>query len=196
MHLYIPTTRTIHTNKNPPAAAARERMEEEEEAQKQAKLHIFLQWLQVQTPLLFLQNPKTLHLLTIAHMQVNGAELRGCNIKSCGSNKGFGVFCSDKSIEQQRTSITFSFISLAIVSDFVCDFYFPWRLLGVVFVVPLDLAITPMRVLEDPTLGPKCRAMFEEGDVDDRLLMMLFLAVERVRKNSSWKPYVFINMLV
>lgn len=66
-------------------------------------------------------------------------------------------------------------------------------LLGVVFVVPLDLAITPMRVLEDPTLGPKCRAMFDEGDVDDRLLMMLFLAVERVRKNSSWKPYVFIN---
>lgn len=65
-------------------------------------------------------------------------------------------------------------------------------LLGVVFVVPLDLAITPMRVLEDPTLGPKCRAMFEEGDVDDRLLMMLFLAVERVRKNSSWKPYVFL----
>ncbi|KAJ8650143.1 hypothetical protein MRB53_003166 [Persea americana] len=114
-------------------------MEEEEEAQKQAKLPIFLQWL-----------------------QVNGAELRGCNIKSCGSNKGFGVFCSDKSIEQQR----------------------------VVFVVPLDLAITPMRVLEDPTLGPKCRAMFEEGDVDDRLLMMLFLAVERVRKNSSWKPYL------
>lgn len=69
-------------------------------------------------------------------------------------------------------------------------------LLGVVFVVPLDLSITPMRVLEDPTLGPKCRAMFEEGDVDDRLLMMLFLAVERVRKNSSWKPYVFINMFV
>lgn len=56
--------------------------------------------------------------------------------------------------------------------------------------VPLDLAITPMRVLQDPFLGPECRAMFEEGEVDDRLLMILFLTVERLRKNSSWKPYV------
>ena len=56
--------------------------------------------------------------------------------------------------------------------------------------VPLDLAITPMRVLQDPLLGPECRAMFEEGEVDDRLLMILFLTVERLRKNSSWKPYV------
>ena len=58
-------------------------------------------------------------------------------------------------------------------------------------VVPLDLAITPMRVLQDPLLGPACRAMFEEGDVDDRLLMMLLLTVERLRKNSLWKPYVW-----
>ncbi|TKY65504.1 Ribosomal lysine N-methyltransferase 1 [Spatholobus suberectus] len=57
-------------------------------------------------------------------------------------------------------------------------------------VVPLDLAITPMRVLQDPLLGPACRAMFEEGDVDDRLLMMLLLTVERLRKNSLWKPYL------
>ncbi|ONI22833.1 hypothetical protein PRUPE_2G153600 [Prunus persica] len=47
-----------------------------------------------------------------------------------------------------------------------------------------------MRVLQDPLLGPECRAMFEEGDVDDRFLMILFLTVERVRKNSSWKPYL------
>lgn len=56
--------------------------------------------------------------------------------------------------------------------------------------MPLDLAITPMRVLQDPLFGPECRAMFEEGDVDDRLLMVLFLTVECLRKNSSWKPYV------
>ena len=59
-------------------------------------------------------------------------------------------------------------------------------------VVALDLAITPMRVLQDPLLGPACRAMFEEGDVDDRLLMMLLLTVERLRKNSLWKPYVWL----
>lgn len=54
--------------------------------------------------------------------------------------------------------------------------------------VPLDLAITPMRVLQDPLLGPECRAMFEEGEVDDRLLITLFLTVEHLRENSSWKP--------
>ncbi|KAK2650443.1 hypothetical protein Ddye_017932 [Dipteronia dyeriana] len=92
-------------------------------------------------------------------LQVNNVELRGCKIKYCGENKGFGIFSSDQ------------------VSD------------GVLLVVPLDLAITPMRVLQDPLLGPECRAMFEEGEVDDRFLMILFLTVERLRKNSSWKPY-------
>ena len=61
---------------------------------------------------------------------------------------------------------------------------------GILLVVPLDLAIAPMRVLQDPLIGPECRAMFEEGEVDDRFLMILFLMVERLRKNSSWKPYV------
>ncbi|XP_050912220.1 uncharacterized protein LOC127127146 isoform X3 [Lathyrus oleraceus] len=61
---------------------------------------------------------------------------------------------------------------------------------GIMLVVPLELAITPMRVLQDPFLGPECRALFEEGDVDDRFLMMLFLTVERLRKGSLWKPYL------
>lgn len=55
-------------------------------------------------------------------------------------------------------------------------------------VVPLDLAITPMRVLQDQFVGPRCRALFEEGDVDDRFLVMVFLVVERLRPNSVWKP--------
>ncbi|XP_061339934.1 uncharacterized protein LOC133286529 isoform X2 [Gastrolobium bilobum] len=93
-------------------------------------------------------------------LQANGVDLRGCNIKYSDSRKGFGIF-SDKDI-----------------SD------------GVLLVVPLDLAITPMRVLQDPLLGPECRALFEEGDVDDRFLMMLLLTVERLRKNSLWKPYL------
>lgn len=66
---------------------------------------------------------------------------------------------------------------------------------GVLLVVPLDLAITPMRVLQDPLLGPECRKMFEEGDVDDRFLMMLLLTVEHLRKNSLWKPYVWLIVL-
>ncbi|KAL7121228.1 hypothetical protein ACP275_02G170100 [Erythranthe tilingii] len=93
-------------------------------------------------------------------LKVNGAELRGCKIKYCNSSKGFGIFSSDD------------------VPD------------GLFLVVPLDLAITPMRVLEDPFIGPECRSMFEEGQVDDRFLMMLFLTVERLRKNSTWKPYL------
>lgn len=112
-------------------------MASEEEAAAAAKLERLLQWL-----------------------QVNKVELRGCNIKYCGQNKGFGVFSSND------------------VSD------------GVLLVVPLDLAITPMRVLQDPLVGPECRSMFEEGEVDDRFLMILFLMLERLRNNSSWKPYL------
>nr|AKM76811.1 SET domain-containing protein [Hypseocharis bilobata] len=93
-------------------------------------------------------------------LQVNGAELRGCKIKYCDSSKGFGIYSSNDA------------------SD------------GVLLVVPLHLAITPMRVLQDPLLGSECRAMFTEGEVDDRFLMNLFLTVERLRKNSSWKPYL------
>ncbi|KAL6569455.1 hypothetical protein OROMI_013969 [Orobanche minor] len=104
---------------------------------EEAKLQIFLQWL-----------------------ELNGAELRGCRIKYCSSSKGFGIFSSND------------------VAD------------GILLVVPLDLAITPMRVLEDPLIGPECRTMLEEGKVDDRFLMMLFLTVERLRKNSLWKPYL------
>nr|AKM76809.1 SET domain-containing protein [Geranium maderense] len=96
----------------------------------------------------------------IQWLQVNDAELRGCKIKYCNSNKGCGVYSSND------------------VSD------------GIQFVVPLNLAITPMRVLQDPLLGSECRAMFAEGEVDDRFLMNLFLMVERLRKNSSWKPYL------
>lgn len=66
---------------------------------------------------------------------------------------------------------------------------------GVLLVVPLDLAITPMRVLQDPLYGPECRAMYEEGEVDDRFLMILFLMVERLRENSSWNPYVTLTFL-
>nr|AKM76825.1 SET domain-containing protein [Pelargonium tetragonum] len=100
-------------------------------------------------------------------LQVNGAELRACNIKYCDSNKGSAVYSSNH--------------ASASASD------------GVLLVVPLNLAITPMRVLQDPLLGSECRAMFTEGEVDDRFLMNLFLTVERVRKNSSWKP--FLDML-
>ncbi|KAB1214460.1 Ribulose-1,5 bisphosphate carboxylase/oxygenase large subunit N-methyltransferase, chloroplastic [Morella rubra] len=93
-------------------------------------------------------------------LQVNRVELRGTKIKYCDTNKGFGIFSADET------------------SD------------GILLVVPLDLAITPMRVLQDALLGPECRTWFEEGEVDDRLLMILFLTLERLRKKSSWKPYL------
>ncbi|KAL6965093.1 hypothetical protein U1Q18_036149 [Sarracenia purpurea var. burkii] len=96
----------------------------------------------------------------IQWLQVNGVELRGCKIKYCDSNKGLGLFLSNDA------------------SD------------GLLLVVPLDLAITPMRVLQDPILGPECSTMFEEGAVDDRFLINLFLTIEHLRKNSSWKPYL------
>ncbi|KAK8969225.1 hypothetical protein KSP40_PGU021085 [Platanthera guangdongensis] len=108
--------------------------------ESEAKLQLFLQWL-----------------------QTNGCQLRGCTIKSCGPNKGFGVF----------------------TSNFPSDDGF-----GVAMAVPLDLSINPMSVLQDPFIGRRCRAMFEDGDVDDRFLMILFLTVERLRSNSAWRPYL------
>ncbi|CAH8336856.1 unnamed protein product [Eruca vesicaria subsp. sativa] len=96
-------------------------------------------------------------------LQVNGAELRGCSINS--SPKGFGIFASPQGS-----------------SDHDDD--------DVLVVVPLELAITPMRVLQDPLLGPECRSMFELGHVDDRFLIILFLTFERLRPHSSWKPYL------
>ncbi|KAG2609105.1 uncharacterized protein LOC120702453 isoform X2 [Panicum virgatum] len=97
-------------------------------------------------------------------LQANGADLRGCTIRACGAGKGFGVF------------------STAAPEPGARD--------GVVLVVPLDLAITPMRVLQDQLVGPRCRALYEEGGVDDRLLVMLFLMAERRRPGSLWKPYL------
>ncbi|KAG9142401.1 hypothetical protein Leryth_025422 [Lithospermum erythrorhizon] len=105
--------------------------------EEEAKLVLFLQWL-----------------------QINEVELRGCNIKYSDSIKGFGIFSSENAPN------------------------------GVLLVVPLDLAITPMRVLQDPLLGPECRAMLEEGEVDDRFLIILYLTLERLRKNSTWTPYL------
>ncbi|KAL9252386.1 Ribosomal lysine N-methyltransferase set10-like protein [Drosera capensis] len=104
----------------------------------EAKLDLFLQWL-----------------------QLNRVQLRCCKIKYSDSSKGFGLFTANGATDD-----------------------------GVLLVVPLDLAITPMRVLQDPLLGSECRAMYDEGDVDDRFLMILFLTLERLRKNSSWKPYL------
>ncbi|KAJ8450173.1 hypothetical protein Cgig2_033367 [Carnegiea gigantea] len=135
-------------------------------SEQEAKLELFLQWL-----------------------QVNGVELRGCKIKYCNSMKGFGLFSSNPTSDGEllpHSRIPFILNSSAISLA-------PCRLAsspGVLLVVPLDLAITPMRVLEDPLVGPACRAMLEEGEVDDRLLMILFITVERLRKNSSWKPYL------
>lgn len=61
---------------------------------------------------------------------------------------------------------------------------------GVLMVTPLLLAITPMTVLQDPLLGAHYCQLFEEGEVDDRLLIMLFLVVERARGQLSfWAPY-------
>ena len=57
-------------------------------------------------------------------------------------------------------------------------------------VTPLTLAITPMSVLQNPDFGEAYGKLFEEGEVDDRLLVILFLMVERLRGSCSvWAPY-------
>ncbi|RWW21101.1 hypothetical protein GW17_00014758 [Ensete ventricosum] len=131
--------------------------------QQEAKLHCFLQWL-----------------------QANGAELRGCSIRYCGPDKGFGVFTTTgNNGDGNHLHFPFAPREFSRKTLFTLNLE---RLVGVVMVVPLDLAITPMRVLQDQLVGPRCRALFEEGDVDDRFLMMIFLMVERMLPNSVWKP--------
>lgn len=98
----------------------------------------------------------------ILWLQENGVQLRVSTIKSSeGKSKGLGVFS-------------------------VCD-----NNEGVLMVTPLYLAITPMNVLQDPEFGKVYAKLFEDGDVDDRLLMFVFLMVERIRESSSfWAPYL------
>ncbi|VAI69275.1 hypothetical protein VPH35_120468 [Triticum aestivum] len=129
-----------------------------------AKLQCFLQWLQVAPSPPSPSPPGPRALLNPGRFppQANGADLRGCTIRACG-RKGFGVYATAAD---------------AGAAD------------GVVMAVPLDLAVTPMRVLQDPLVGARCRALFEEGGVDDRLLVMLFLMAERLRPSSLWKPYL------
>ena len=72
---------------------------------------------------------------------------------------------------------------------------FAFVVLGVLMVTPLQLAITPMSGMQDPELGPYfMELMAVGGDVDDRLLIMLFLVIERARgQHSFWAPYPSFN---
>ncbi|KAJ7559034.1 hypothetical protein O6H91_04G066600 [Diphasiastrum complanatum] len=96
-------------------------------------------------------------------LEFNGIQLRGCSIKPSeeGSQKGYGVYTSNPDVQ------------------------------GILMVTPLHMAITPMSVLQDPVLGSYYQKLYEDGEVDDRLLVMLFLLVERLRGSSSfWAPYL------
>eukprot|EP00897_Mesotaenium_endlicherianum_P004547 jgi/Mesen1/411/ME000100S10641 len=61
-----------------------------------------------------------------------------------------------------------------------------------VMVVPLRLAICTATIVRDPHLGPLYAQLLQEGQVaDERVLLMLFLLVERARgPDSFWAPYM------
>lgn len=158
-------------------------------ADDDVKLESFLQWLQVAPSLSFpcpvqsFLSSKTLIPNPPFPPQSNGADLRSCTIRACGG-KGLGVFstAAPEPGSNDGNAPLLSPESTRLI----------WtmrrRCAGVAMVVPLDLAITPMRVLQDPLVGPRCRALLEDGVVDDRLLVMLFLMAERRRPGSLWKP--------
>lgn len=74
--------------------------------------------------------------------------------------------------------------------------YVCFVVLGVLIVTPLHLAITPTSVLRDPELGPYFMQLMENNEHDDRLLMILFLVIERARGQcSSWAPYPFYDAM-
>ncbi|CAM6096871.1 unnamed protein product [Calypogeia fissa] len=97
-------------------------------------------------------------------LEVNGVQLRGCTLKPCEENTeaGLGVYRTDGHPEN-----------------------------GILMVTPLALAITPMTALQDPLLGPVFARLFEDEEVDDRLVVMLYLLVENLRGDDSfWAPYL------
>ncbi|XP_024539474.1 histone-lysine N-methyltransferase setd3 isoform X1 [Selaginella moellendorffii] len=60
----------------------------------------------------------------------------------------------------------------------------------VLVVTPLDLALTPVTIVKDPVLGNVYREMLG-NEIDDRLLVMIFLIIERARGRASfWAPYL------
>lgn len=101
-------------------------------------------------------------------LRVNGVQSRCCDVSPRSNGDGFGLFATQDTAR------------------------------GVLMVTPLYLAITPMTVLQDPELGGFYGKLMQgaeegEGEVDDRMLMLLFLLIERARGQSSfWAPYLDI----
>ncbi|KAG0597800.1 hypothetical protein M758_12G021100 [Ceratodon purpureus] len=102
-------------------------------------------------------------------LQMCGVQFRGCEIKPSDEDAGLGVFASRDNAQ------------------------------GVLMVTPLYLAITPTSVMQDPDLGPYFMRLMEESQVDDldddhvddRLLIILFLVIERARgRFSFWAPWL------
>ncbi|GBG92010.1 hypothetical protein CBR_g54105 [Chara braunii] len=62
---------------------------------------------------------------------------------------------------------------------------------GVVMAMPSELAITPATVMSDREYGVVYQELLESEQVDERLLVIVFLMVERWRgRKSKWAPYI------
>ncbi len=59
--------------------------------------------------------------------------------------------------------------------------------------IPLSLALTASNVAADAQLGSSYAQLLEQGVVDERSVVMLWLVVERVRgTDSKYAPYIAI----
>lgn len=156
--------------------------------EQEVKLSYFLQWLQV------CSSPRSFS-LSLALSLVNDLVLQLDDRLTEESCEAVVSVTADPRRASAYTPPLAIMVMVIISSSHLgfkrtCVGILIWNeLAGIVMVVPLDLAITPMRVLQDQFVGPRCRALFEEGDVDDRFLVMVFLVVERLRPNSVWKPW-------
>ncbi|EFJ20084.1 hypothetical protein SELMODRAFT_52721, partial [Selaginella moellendorffii] len=107
--------------------------------------------------------------------QEHGIQFRGCAIKRGSDAEGFGLYT-------QNDSARGDFLSFCapLSTDFA----------DVLVVTPLDLALTPVTIVKDPVLGNVYREMLG-NEIDDRLLVMIFLIIERARGRASfWAPYL------
>jgi len=92
------------------------------------------------------------------------------------NSAGVGIFATDAAAARNRVPLWARAAAAARVAP-------PRDALLASF--PLSIAVTPATALADPVLGAKYAALRAAGDVDDRALVMLHLAVERARGRAS-----------
>ncbi|KAK9806362.1 hypothetical protein WJX72_011435 [[Myrmecia] bisecta] len=131
------------------------------------------------------ENPKGGQFVTsfTAWLQENGADLAAVDIRPCaeGSEAGLGMYATeavDRRLQQRWWQRLWRWVGRGNPNVVLAAF-------------PLELAVTASNICAEPELGPAYKKLLDQGVVDERQLVMLFLIVERIRGAASkWHPWI------